>query len=217
LSFFAPSLVKATDFASRIGSKSNRLTSRSIAPTPESPKLKPPGRKQIRKQIIIAFISFHVFVLLLFAFPVDNWLIREMRDLIAPYMRCVGMTDTWDTFAPNPKSAEQYLKAIVITESGEYKLFSFPRMEELPLKDRYRKERYRKFSESILCSECSGLWPDVERAVARRLSDPKDPPVRVILIKYESLIDPKTLSVGDDASAKPTVLSQYLIASEDLN
>jgi hypothetical protein len=122
----------------------------------------------------------------------------------------------WNTFAPNPKDAEQYLKAMVITTNGETKVYSFPRMEELSYFERYRKERYRKFVESVLCADCSGLWPDIEREIARRVANPHDPPDRIILIKFESPISPKTGAIGDEARAKPTVLSEQTIEPEDL-
>ena len=118
--------------------------------------------------------------------------------------------------APDPKSTDQFLKAIVFRASGQTEIYSFPRMEELTLWERYRKERYRKFTESLICDECSGLWPDIEKAVARREFKPTDPPVKVVLIKFESPIDPKAASVGDDAAAKPTVLSELFIQPEDL-
>jgi hypothetical protein len=175
------------------------------------------GEKKSRKQqIVAAFVAFHVFILVLFAAPIDISPICGARDTIAPYMRFIGLSDRWDTFAPNPKSAEQFIKAVVITESGQYSLYSFPRMEDLSFTGRYCKERYRKFAESLLCGECSGLWPDVERAIARQRFDPKDPPARVILIKFESPINPKTDSIGDDTAAKPTVLAQMEIKPEDL-
>ncbi|MBB5060168.1 hypothetical protein HDF16_004904 [Granulicella aggregans] len=174
------------------------------------------GNSSLRTKIIAAFITFHITVLLLFAIPIDIAPLRAARSLVAPYMRCIGMTETWDMFAPDPKSAEQFFQAIVVTKSGQYKLYSFPRMEQLPLTERYRKERYRKFGESLLCSDCSGLWPDVERAVARLYADPVDPPERVILIKYESPIDPKKGAVGDDLAAKSTILGGVRVQPEDL-
>ncbi|MGI4757947.1 MAG: hypothetical protein ACRYGF_13990 [Janthinobacterium lividum] len=174
------------------------------------------SRSQFKTQLIIGFISFHIGALLLFAIPNNFPPAGSLRDLIAPYMRCLGMSDTWDTFAPNPKSSEQFLQAIVITKSGKYELYQFPRMERLSLRERYAKERYRKFVESVLCNECSGLWPDVEKAVARQRFDPTDPPVRVVLVKFESPIHPGTGSLGEDSAARPTVLSQLVVGPEDL-
>ncbi|ADW68815.1 hypothetical protein [Granulicella tundricola] len=170
----------------------------------------------IRQKLIVAFVAFHAFALFLFAIPFDIAPARAARELIAPYMRCVGLTDTWDMFAPNPKSMEQYLRAVVVTRSGQYKLYSFPRMEEFSLSQRYSKERYRKFSESVLCADCSGLWPDIAKAVARRYLNPADPPQSVLLVKYESPIDPQTGTTGADAAAKSVVLAQLPIKPEDL-
>lgn len=170
----------------------------------------------LKERLVVAFVCFHIVVIFIFAFPIDFLPVRALRNLVAPYVVCIGLTESWDMFAPDPKSTDQFLKAIVFRASGQTDIYSFPRMEELTLWERYRKERYRKFTESLLCNECSGLWPDVEKAVARRENKPADPPVKVVLIKFESPIDPKAGAVGDDAAAKSTVLSELFIQPEDL-
>jgi hypothetical protein len=154
--------------------------------------------------------------MLAFAMPIDVWPAKEFRKLIAPYLLCIGMNETWDTFAPRPKSSEQYLKAVVLTVSGNDKVYSFPRMEELSWRKRYQKERYRKFVESALCKDCSGLWPDIEKSVADRELTPTDPVEKVILIEFESPIDPSTGLVGAEADAKPTVLTELFLQPEDM-
>jgi hypothetical protein len=175
-----------------------------------------PQPGSFRKRLIVAFVGFHLFAMLLFALPIDSPPTRLARTVVGPYMRAIGMTEVWDMFAPHPKEVNQFVRAIVITRSGEYKLYSFPRIEELSFLQRYQKERYRKFTESALCAECSGLWPDVERAVARRFADPVDPPDRILLVRFDSRIDPATGATGDDSAAKPTVVSQYTVRPEDL-
>lgn len=169
-----------------------------------------------RGRIVVGFVAFHLLVISLFGLPINIFPFPLLRNLVAPYMRCVGLNEQWDTFAPNPKSAELYLKAVVVTLKENTRIYSFPRMEELSFSERYRKERYRKFTESVLCNDCSGLWPDIEREVARRSIDLTDPPDRVILLKFESPVDPKTGAVGNDAQAKPTVLSERSIESGDV-
>jgi hypothetical protein len=164
----------------------------------------------------MAFVALHLAAITLFSLPIELFPFITLRRLLAPYMRCVGLNEMWNTFAPDPKSAEQYLKAVVVTLNGNTEVYSFPRMEELSFYERYRKERYRKFAESVLCNDCSGLWPDIEKEVARRAMDPIDPPVRIILIKFESPIDPKTGAIGDETHAKPTVLAGQSIEPEDL-
>jgi hypothetical protein len=173
-------------------------------------------KSSLRQRLILAFVSFHIFAIFLFAMPLKSSLSQHLRDVFAPYMRCIGMTEAWDMFAPNPKSSEQFLEAIVITQGGQTEVYKFPRMEDLSYRERYRKERYRKFAESVLCDECSGLWPDIARAAARRTANPNDPPEKVILVKFESPIDPKTGASGDDAASKPTILSEFHIEPKDL-
>jgi hypothetical protein len=174
------------------------------------------GRSSWKRWFAVAFVSFHVVAIFLFALPINIWPARIFRELTVPYMRCIGMTETWDMFAPNPKSEEQFLKAIVVTKSGQTEIYSFPRMEDLPLGERYGKERYRKFSESVLCNDCAALWPDIEKGIARREAIPNDPPDKVILVKFASPIDPKTGSLGSEAAAKPTVLTELFVRPEDL-
>jgi hypothetical protein len=169
-----------------------------------------------RRRLVMVFVLLHLVAISLFSLPVEAFPFTALRGLLAPYMRCVGLNEMWNTFAPNPKSAEQYLKAVVVTLNGDIEVYSFPRMEELSFYERYRKERYRKFAESALCNDCSGLWPDIEKEVARRAMNPLDPPDRVILLKFESPIDPKTGAVGDEAHAKPTVFAEKSIESVDL-
>ena len=190
-----------------------------------SVRAKPSGEKSIpnekkprpwKRWFAVTFVSFHIVAIFLFAIPINIWPAGAVRDLIVPYMRCIGMTETWDMFAPNPKSEEQFLKAIVTTTGGRTEVYSFPRMEELSLRERYSKERYRKFSESVLCNDCAALWPDIEKGIARREVLPHDTPDKVILVKFASPIDPKTGLLGTEASAKPTVLTELFVRPEDL-
>jgi hypothetical protein len=173
-------------------------------------------RNLTRRRLAMVFVAINLAAITVYSLPVEVFPFAALRCLLAPYMRCVGLNQMWDTFAPNPKSEEQYLKALVVTLKGNTEVYSFPRMEELSFFERYRKERYRKFAESILCDDCSGLWPDIEKEIARRVKNPTDPPDRVILIKFASPIDPKTGAIGDDAHAKPTVLAEQSIEPEDL-
>lgn len=162
------------------------------------------------------FVAFHLVAILAFALPLGI-VPANLLGFLSPYVRCVGLNEMYDTFAPNPKSGEQFLKAIVFARSGNTEVYSFPRMEDLSPWERYSQERYRKFTESVMCKDCSGLWPDIEKEAARRVPmSPSDPPGRVILVRFDSPIDPVRDLVGDDADAKPTIVSQQTIGPEDL-
>lgn len=162
------------------------------------------------------FVAFHLCIMTLFALPMSGDWLDRIRGSVSPYMIAIGMNETWNTFAPNPKSAEQFMKAIVVTLRGKTDVYQFPRMEDLSYADRYRMERFRKFEESVVCGDCTGLWPDVGRYVARRSGTPMDPPDRVVLVKFESAIDPNRGLTGDDEHAVPTVLGELSVQPEDL-
>ena len=79
---------------------------------------------------------------------------------------------SWDTFAPNPKSVNGYIKAVAITQHGHMHVWTFPRMEQLGFGRTLCKERYRKFAENLVVAgnEC-GFWPDIARHVARTVQE----------------------------------------------
>jgi hypothetical protein len=176
-----------------------------------------PSGNRLSRLVLSGFIALNLIAITIFSLPVEAFSLGALRKLLSPYTRCVGLTEMWDTFAPDPKSAEQYLKAAVVSVSGITRIYSFPRMEELSFAERYRKERYRKFVESVLCQDCAGLWPDVAREVARRVAEPEYPPDRVILIEFKSSIDPRTGALGDESHTKPSILAEQFIEQEDIH
>jgi hypothetical protein len=82
-------------------------------------------------RLLAGFIAVNLIAISIFSLPVELFPFTALRGLLAPYMCCVGLNEMWNTFAPNPKSAEQYLKAVVVTLHGDTEVYSFPRMEEL--------------------------------------------------------------------------------------
>lgn len=165
---------------------------------------------------LTVFIVFHIIAIFIWSIPSEARPIAGVREMLRPYMVWAGLDQSWDTFGPNPKAVDQYLKAVVITETPHILVFAFPRMEELSIWQKYRKERYRKFIESILPDKYSGLWPDIAKQAARQFDNPQDRPTKVLLVKFESKIDPRLGLVGAEASAKPALFFEQYIEPEDL-
>jgi hypothetical protein len=126
-----------------------------------------------------------------------------------------GLFQSWDMFAPNPKSINSYVKAVVITENRHMKVWTFPRMEELSYRERYRKERYRKFEEALQDQRIDALLPDAATHIAWLLKSPGDLPYKVLLIQFRADIKP-----GADESAvpvpQPNVLYEGYVDPGDL-
>lgn len=150
-----------------------------------------------RQGAISIFILFHLIAITCWAVPWNVSAVREVKELVRPYMVWSGLFQTWDMFAPDPKSINSYLRAVVITQDRHIKVWNFPRMEELSFGERYRKERYRKFAE-VLPEKEEVLLPDVAAHLARLFNSQADPPYKVLLIQFRADIRP-----GADKSAEP--------------
>jgi hypothetical protein len=169
---------------------------------PSQPELKPgtkahsapepatAGPTALVRGAIMVFVLFHLIAITLWALPVENRLVTGVREVIRPYMLWSGLFQSWDMFAPNPKSVNAYVKAVIITQHRHIQIFTFPRMETLSLRERYSKERYRKFVEVFSDDKEQLLWPDIARHLARTHSNAADPADKIMLIRYVSTITP---------------------------
>ncbi len=112
--------------------------------------------------------------------------------MIVPYMAWSGLFQKWDMFAPNPSMLNNYMTADITYADGHTATWSFPRMEELGLVDKYVKERYRKFAnDNLRLDAFSVLWPDAARYIARvNKVQASNPPVAIDLIRHWSVVQP---------------------------
>jgi hypothetical protein len=167
------------------------------AGSPESISKRMPGtarasERSFKQGAISLFILFHIIAITCWALPWNIPVFRDVRYLVLPYLRWSGLFQSWDMFAPNPEPVNSYLKAVVITHDHHMRVWSFPKMEELGFWERYRKERYRKFTEGLAAPGNEALWPDVASHIARAFDGPGDSPYKVMLIQYRSDIKPGT-------------------------
>jgi hypothetical protein len=165
-----------------------------------------------RHGAISVFILFHLIAILCWTTPTDSPLVVGMRGLVGPYMQWTGLSQSWDTFAPNPKSVNAYIKAVVISQHGHMHVFAFPRMEQVSFGERYRKERYRKFAENMAVADNVVILPDIVRHVARLYQNPADPPDKVVLVQFRADITPWA---KHDQRPRPVVFYQDYVEPED--
>src|SRR5262249_53001901 len=120
-----------------------------------------------RRTAINVFLMFHMASIACWCVPEASPLVSAYRSLIRPYFLWSGLFQAWDMFAPSPKATNSYIEAVVLYDGGDTRNWSFPRMEQLSLNERYCKERYRKFVENLEKDSDSPLWPDAARFIAR--------------------------------------------------
>jgi hypothetical protein len=173
------------------------------------------GTRGFNQGAISVFILFHLIASVFWTAPSNSVLVVGVRELVNPYMQWTALAQSWDTFAPNPKSVNVYIKAVILTPNRHIHVWAFPRMDELNFRERYRKERYRKFAESLVEPNNAVVLPDVAMHVARIYKNHVDPPDEVLLVEYLADIKP-----GSDTSyaetSKPIVLYDDDVETEDL-
>lgn len=174
-------------------------------------------RPQKAKRIAInAFIIFHLIAIFCWSIPVNNPLIHFVKESVRPYLVWSGLFQSWDMFSPDPKSVNSYLEAVVIYADGTSQLWSFPRMELLGPRDRYFKERYRKYEENLQNNDFADLWPDAARYIARLNSDSTHRVQKVLLVVRWSDIIPRSDNAYDRGPWDVNVFYTYTVKPEDL-
>jgi hypothetical protein len=171
--------------------------------------------KGFRHGAISVFILFHLIAILCWAAPTASPLVEGVKGLVGPYMQWTALSQSWDTFAPDPKAVNAYLKAVAITQHGHMHVFAFPRMEQLSFGERYRKERYRKFAENLAVAGNAAVWPDIARHVARQYPNPADPPDKVVLVQFLADITPWAQNEHGQ-TPRPVVFYEDFVEREDL-
>ena len=156
-----------------------------------------------------AFVLFHIFAITVWAIPEPpenirngkvspqgsdyillwNWNYLKtttgpvtIQPILSDYVLCTGFWQYWDMFAPNPASADFYGDGIVKYKDGTEKLWNYPRIEKMPIPEKFMMERYRKFFERVRLDDNAFLWATFAQRVAEEMdADPKNPPVNVRL------------------------------------
>lgn len=171
---------------------------------------------KLKRPLISIFLAFHLLAITCWCIPINLPGIVVARKLVQPYFLWSGLFQSWDMFAPSPKSANTYVEARIVYKDGTREVLTLPRMEFLGLREKFFKERYRKFADNLVDERFDLMLPDVARHIARSKSTPGNPVKLVVLVFNFSFIAP-----GPDGSlvAQPWdqhVLLGYGVRPEDL-
>lgn len=184
------------------------------------PSLKQPKEKTVLQTIkylaINTFLVFDIFAIVCWAVPINTPFLVAGKELVRPYVLWTGLFQSWDMFAPNPKSQNMYLEAVIIYKDGSTELWTFPRMEFLSLTQRYFKERYRKYEDTLDDSTFALLWPDAARYIARMKRNHASPAQKIMLVVRSSAIIPRDDGGYDRGPWGARVLYSYDVRPEDL-
>lgn len=130
--------------------------------------------------------------------PVD-WVLMRNRETIknwdnpmSLYLVSTGLWQSWNMFAPNPASTDVWMDAVVTYADGSEDIQKFPRMYELPIPEKYVKERFRKYRENLTDDGYGYKWPHTSYRMAleayRRTGKE---PARIVLRRHFMEIAPE--------------------------
>jgi len=191
----------------------------SSSPTIQQTVIGTGGSTRLRRAKYIAiniFLAFHILAIACWCMPVDVPLVLLCRNLVRPYLAWSGLFQSWDMFAPIPKSANTYIDAILIYQDGSRTTWTLPRMEELGFTQKYFKERYRKYADNLQVDDNEALLPDAARYIARLNSTPAKPVKTVLLIQHYSVIVPRSDGPYTSEPWEQHILLGYGVKPEDL-
>ena len=170
-----------------------------------------------RDSAISLFLLFHLIAIPIWCLPSNSLPLLVCRDLVRPYFLWSGLFQTWDMFSPSPKRTNGYLEAMLVYTDGTTDYWQFPRMDRLSFTERYSKERYRKFEETLADSKFADLWPDAARYIARHAPDPSKRPEMIMLILNWSDLVRNADGSFTDLPWQSRVFYRYRVEPEDLN
>jgi hypothetical protein len=139
--------------------------------------------------MISGFIAFHVAAIVIIAMPPQRGLLAHAKHTVDPYLRLVGLSQSWPMFSPNPPSADTYLFAEIIYQDGSKGEWKFPIPADYSQTRRYTIERFRKWAnDNVRPNTGHAIWPDAARYVARVNNTRAVPPDTIKLYRYWSFI-----------------------------
>jgi hypothetical protein len=148
--------------------------------------------QKIRKPLISIFVVVHFGLVLSHMLP-SNPLISLLQRPFSRFYTFASLWQTFGVFAP-PRTTNVHLIALINYKNGETRIFPLPRLDRIPLFDKLRKERFRKFLDD------NSSWPefikpflqeDIASYAARRCNlYSGNPPRSVSLIRFYTEIPP---------------------------
>ncbi len=170
------------------------------------------------KLIISGFIIFNLIVIACWMFPnhpIEQALIENFRQ----YLGFLALNQDYSVFAPNPRSVNVHLEALVTYSDGTTRIWRYPRTERMNLWQAMIKERYRKFGDdNIAWTLNNKLLQDLARYVARLTSNGSHKAMMVTLIRYFAAIPPFPYGLNEKLPAhyEVHILNTYAVKAEDL-
>ena len=187
---------------------------------------------------VVAFVAFHVISITIYSLPnpskpvlldqvqpsgSDYFLKYNTKVFkawlpISTYCYVTGFWQFWDMFAPDPAQVDTWCDAQVTYFDGSKKMFQYPHIKELPIPEKFLKERYRKYFERVNDdSQFFYLWTSFGQAIAYKMADdPNNPPVQVDITRHFIYVPRHNVVPDKDPPYTPYTFFRYRVDQSKL-
>ncbi len=165
-------------------------------------------------------------VLGLYYFCVGMWISPEgffknaVVQYVRPFTNACGFGQSWSLFAPELRTYNAHMAAVIEFKDGSTKFYEYPRMEKMDFFGQLRREKLRKmFIDNLPGNNFSEFRAPVARELAQANNDPLNPPVLVTLRLHSVVTPPPEQWVNRDNFPEHTThetLFVYKVRPEDL-
>lgn len=138
----------------------------------------------IKECAISAFLFVFLFYTVAWLCP-DTPLRKVIIEPVKPFMLFWGLDQNWRLFSPVIRNINFHSEAILTMADGSRLIVELPRMEKLDMLERFRLEKYRKWSsDSLPWPDYKEFLPDFARYIGRKHYDEANKPVSLSLNTY---------------------------------
>ncbi|MBX3135325.1 hypothetical protein KF707_03745 [Candidatus Obscuribacterales bacterium] len=115
-----------------------------------------------------------------------------------------GLEQNWALFSPIIKDINYHTVGIITRQDGSNEIWEAPRMDKLDLLERFRQEKYRKWSiDSLPWPDHKEFWPYIARYVGRQKYRADNPPAKFTLLLFWTKIPPPLTSFTSRGKLPP--------------
>jgi hypothetical protein len=113
-----------------------------------------------RKYTTNLFIVCFVGVMIIDAVPAVSPTLGTAKQILDPILDATGLwQDSWQLFAPSPKSLNIFVTARIEFDDGSSYDWRSPNWRQLSLGEKFRLVRHTKFYENLRLDSYSEVWP----------------------------------------------------------
>lgn len=136
-------------------------------------------------EIVISAITVVYFFLVIMWLCPSSELTTRIVAPIKFFWLFWGLEQNWKLFSPLIRNINYHTSATITFQDGTETVWEPPRMEKLSLIDKFRLEKFRKWSvDSLPWPDYKEFWPDFARYVGRKYYVAQNPPVSLSLILH---------------------------------